>query len=177
MSAGVYRTRSEAFADAVSASSKYYIPTPSPTSHEVVAAVKGAGGVILIAHAGDVSRNRRLLSDDQIEALISEGLDGLEVWHRGKFTGATRTAAHHLPPAQLLVTGGSDWHGKGKPNKLGGEPHRRGHCRRDRSSRRASAISVIQQYKSGLEIMPKAAYARFMVTVCRSRRRAWFRSR
>lgn len=83
VSAGVYRTRSEAFADAVSASSKYYIPTPSPTSHEVVAAVKGAGGVILIAHAGDVSRNRRLLSDDQIEALISEGLDGLEVWHRG----------------------------------------------------------------------------------------------
>ena len=40
VSAGVYRTRSEAFADAVSASSKYYIPTPSPTSHEVVAAVK-----------------------------------------------------------------------------------------------------------------------------------------
>ena len=142
VSAGVYRTRSEAFADAVSASSKYYIPTPSPTSHEVVAAVKGAGGVILIAHAGDVSRNRRLLSDDQIEALISEGLDGQR-----------------------------------QTEQTGGEPHRRGHCRRDRSSRRASAISVIQQYKSGLEIMPKAAYARFMVTACRSRRRAWFRSR
>lgn len=99
VSAGVYRTRSEAFADAVSASSKYYIPTPSPTSHEVVAAVKGAGGVILIAHAGDVSRNRRLLSDDQIEALISEGLDGLEGMAPWQFTGATRTAAHHLPPA------------------------------------------------------------------------------
>jgi predicted metal-dependent phosphoesterase TrpH len=95
VSAGVYRTRSEAFADAVSASSKYYIPTPSPTSHEVVAAVKGAGGVILIAHAGDVSRNRRLLSDDQIEALISEGLDGLEVWHRGN----SPEQRERLPPA------------------------------------------------------------------------------
>ena len=91
VSAGVYRTRSEAFADAVSASSKYYIPTPSPTSHEVVAAVKGAGGVILIAHAGDVSRNRR-----QRERLLT-------------------ICRRH----QLLVTGGSDWHGKGKPNKLG----------------------------------------------------------
>ena len=33
VAAGVYRTRSEAFADAVSATSKYYIPTPSPTTH------------------------------------------------------------------------------------------------------------------------------------------------
>ena len=97
VSAGVYRTRSEAFADAVSASSKYYIPTPSPTSHEVVAAVKGAGGVILIAHAGDVSRNRRLLSDDQIEALISEGLDGWRYGtvaiHRSNENGCSPSAA------------------------------------------------------------------------------------
>ena len=119
VSAGVYRTRSEAFADAVSASSKYYIPTPSPTSHEVVAAVKGAGGVILIAHAGDVSRNRRLLSDDQIEALISEGLDGLEVWHRGNSPEQRERLLTICRRHQLLVTGGSDWHGKGKPNKLG----------------------------------------------------------
>ncbi|MBT1174760.1 PHP domain-containing protein [Bifidobacterium sp. LC6] len=119
VSAGVYRNRSEAFADAVNSSSKYYIPTPSPTTHEVVAAVKEAGGVILVAHAADVSRNRRLLSDEQIAALANEGLDGLEVWHRGN------------PPEQrvrllglcrrfgLLVTGGSDWHGAGKPNLLG----------------------------------------------------------
>ena len=46
VAAGVYETRSDAFADAVSATSKYYIPTPSPTTHDVVAAVKGAGGVV-----------------------------------------------------------------------------------------------------------------------------------
>lgn len=51
VAAGVYETRSDAFADAVSATSKYYIPTPSPTTHDVVAAVKGAGGVTVIAHA------------------------------------------------------------------------------------------------------------------------------
>ena len=42
VAAGVYETRSDAFADAVSAKSKYYIPTPSPSTHEVIAAVKGA---------------------------------------------------------------------------------------------------------------------------------------
>lgn len=41
VAAGVYETRSDAFADAVSAKSKYYIPTPSPSTHEVIAAVKG----------------------------------------------------------------------------------------------------------------------------------------
>lgn len=119
VAAGVYRNRSEAFADAVSASSKYYIPTPSPTSHEVVAAVKGAGGVILIAHAGDLSRNRRLLSDSQIESLITEGLDGLEVWHRGNLPEQRKRLLEICVRHHLLVTGGSDWHGKGKPNLLG----------------------------------------------------------
>ena len=42
VAAGVYETRSDAFADAVSAKSKYYIPTPSSSTHEVIAAVKGA---------------------------------------------------------------------------------------------------------------------------------------
>ena len=71
------------------------------------------------SHAGDVSRNRRLLSDDQIEALISEGLDGLEVWHRGNSPEQRERLLTICRRHQLLVTGGSDWHGKGKPNKLG----------------------------------------------------------
>ena len=88
VAAGVYRTRSEAFADAVSATSKYYIPTPSPTTHEVLAAVAAAGGVVIIAHPGAVNRNVTLLSDSQIETLIEEGLDGLEVWHRAGASAA-----------------------------------------------------------------------------------------
>lgn len=119
VAAGVYRTRGEAFAGAVSASSKYYIPTPSPSTREVVRAVSEAGGVSIIAHAGDASRNRRLLSDERIAALADEGLAGLEVWHRGN---APEQRVRLLDLAQrfgLLVTGGSDWHGTGKPNKLG----------------------------------------------------------
>ncbi len=119
VAAGVYRTRGEAFAGVVSASSKYYIPTPSPSTREVVRAVSEAGGVSIIAHAGDASRNRRLLSDERIAALVDDGLAGLEVWHRGN-SPEQRTRllglARHFG---LLVTGGSDWHGEGKPNELG----------------------------------------------------------
>lgn len=119
VAAGVYRNRSEAFADAVSADSKYYIPTPSPTTHEVVRAVNEAGGVVVIAHAGDLSRNRRLLSDKQIERLIDEGLDGLKVWHRGNPPEQRERLLAIANAHGLLVTGGSDWHGAGKPNTLG----------------------------------------------------------
>lgn len=119
VAAGVYENRSAAFADAVSATSKYYIPTPSPTTHQVVKAVGEAGGVSIVAHAGDLSRNRSLISDAQLEALIDEGLDGLEVWHRGN-PPEQRDRLLALARAHgLLVTGGSDWHGKGKPNRLG----------------------------------------------------------
>ena len=119
VAAGVYETRSDAFADAVSATSKYYIPTPSPTTHEVLAAVAAAGGVVIIAHPGAVNRNVTLLSDSQIETLIEEGLDGLEVWHRDN-PPQQRERLYAIAQAhQLLVTGGSDWHGAGKPNHLG----------------------------------------------------------
>ena len=119
VAAGVYETRSDAFAGAISASSRYYIPTPSPTTHEVVRAVKGAHGVVIIAHAGDPSRNSRLLSDRQIESLIDEGLDGLEVWHRGNTPEQRERLLGLCERYGLLVTGGSDWHGAGKPNLLG----------------------------------------------------------
>ena len=106
-------------ADAVSAKSKYYIPTPSPSTHEVIAAVKGAGGVVVAAHAGDPQRNRRLLSDEQLDAMIADGLDGLEVWHRGNPPEQRERLLTIAARHDLLVTGGSDWHGKGKPNGLG----------------------------------------------------------
>ena len=119
VAAGVYANRNEAFADAVSTHSKYYIPTPSPSTREVVRAVEGAGGVSVIAHAADPSRNRVLLSDEQIARLADEGLDGLEVWHRGNPEGQRARLLALAQRYHLLVTGGSDWHGAGKPNALG----------------------------------------------------------
>ena len=86
----------------------------------MVRAVKQAGGVSVIAHAGDPSRNPVLLSDDQIGQLIDAGLDGLEVWHRGNPPQQRRRLLDIASRHHLLVTGGSDWHGQGgKPNRLG----------------------------------------------------------
>lgn len=117
--AGSYPDRSAAFAGAVSAGTKYYIPIKSPSTDDVIRAVKAAGGVSVVAHPGDPSRNRRLLDDGELEDLIAAGLDGLEVFHRGN-SDAQRARLSALASRHgLIVTGGSDWHGKGKPNGLG----------------------------------------------------------
>lgn len=117
--AGVYRTRSEAFAGVVNARSRYYVPTPSPTAVEVVQTIREAGGVSVVAHPADASRNRVLLTDDHIRRLVDEGLDGLEVWHRGNSPEQRRRLLGLAHRYGLLATGGSDWHGEGKPNQLG----------------------------------------------------------
>ena len=117
--AGVYADRSQAFAGVCSSGSTYYLPTPSPTTHQVLAAVNHAGGVLVIAHPGAVSRNPVLLSDRQIAALAREGLGGLEVWHRDNPPEQRRRLLALAQRWGLLVTGGSDWHGQGKPNRMG----------------------------------------------------------
>ncbi|WP_033521347.1 PHP domain-containing protein [Bifidobacterium bohemicum] len=119
VAAGVYRTRSEAFRGAVSASGKYYIPTPSPSAAEVVRVVRNAGGVSIVAHPADRSRNAVLLDDEHIRQLARLGLDGLEIRHRGNLQADRVRLEALAEELGLLVTGGSDWHGAGKPNRLG----------------------------------------------------------
>lgn len=119
VAAGICQSRSEAFTSIIAATSKYYIPVPSPTPVQVTRAVKHAGGVVVLAHAGDRSRNRHLLSDERIAELIDAGLDGIEVWHRGNASDQRARLAGFVRSHGLLATGGSDWHGAGKPNLLG----------------------------------------------------------
>lgn len=119
VAAGVYATRSDAFAGVVSGKSHYYIPTPSPSAVEVIHAVADAGGVSVIAHAADPSRNPRVLNDGELDGLADAGLDGIEVWHRGNPPEERTRLLELARRRQLLVTGGSDWHGSGKPNRLG----------------------------------------------------------
>ena len=120
MAAGVYKTRSDAFAGVISAKSPYYLPVASPEVAEVVTALKDAGGVVVLAHCGAVSRNRQLLSDEDIEFYAREcGLDGLEVFHRDNSPEQQERLSRLADRLGLLKTGGSDWHGLGKPNVLG----------------------------------------------------------
>lgn len=73
----------------------------------VIALIRRIGGVPVLAHPG-VSR-----ADDHIEALVGHGLRGIEAFHADhteEEIARYQTLARRLG---LVVTGGSDFHGKG----------------------------------------------------------------
>ncbi|PLS31161.1 phosphatase [Bifidobacterium margollesii] len=116
---GFFENRSEVFRRAISKSSKYYVPIVSPSAKTVVEAVKHAGGVAIIAHPAGATRNRNILTDEQIADIAAVGLDGLEVFHRENSPEQQQRLLRLARELHLLTTGGSDWHGAGKPNLMG----------------------------------------------------------
>lgn len=73
---------------------------------EVVALVHGAGGVVSVAHPG------KLKSDALIETLAEAGLDAIEAHHPDHDPAATAAYRARASKLGLLITGGSDFHGR-----------------------------------------------------------------
>jgi hypothetical protein len=110
--------RSAAFASLLSADSPYYVPHHAPDAVAGVRMIRAAGGVPVLAHPGASSRGR-VVSDEVVRELAAAGLAGLEVDHRDN-DAEQRVRLHRLADElDLLVTGASDYHGRGKPNVLG----------------------------------------------------------
>ena len=118
VAAGVVGTRDEAFATMLRPGTRYYVPHLAPDTVDAVRAVRAAGGVPVFAHPG-ASQRGRVLPPETIEELAGAGLAGLEVDHRDH-DAPTRARLRDLARALgLLVTGSSDYHGAGKPNRIG----------------------------------------------------------
>lgn len=85
---------------------RIYAPIKYPDVYDVLRAVKDAGGIAVIAHAGFYD------NFELIEQLNSEGLiDGVEVWHPENDEEQTRWLYEFAQANSLLKTGGSDFHG------------------------------------------------------------------
>jgi predicted metal-dependent phosphoesterase TrpH len=96
----------------------YYRPHDAPPPIEGVKLILAAGGVPIIAHPG-ARGPERAINDRRMAELVKAGLFGLELDHRDNSPQSrerlTRIAAQH----GLVTTGSSDYHGAGKPNRLG----------------------------------------------------------
>lgn len=118
VASGVVSNRDEAFATMLRPGTRYYVGHYAPAAADVVRAVRDAGGVPVFAHPGADARGR-IVPDSTIAELASAGLAGLEVDHRDH-TPAMRDHLRDLAGALgLLVTGSSDYHGRGKLNRIG----------------------------------------------------------
>ena len=119
VAAGSFPDRSAAFAGPLATSSPYYVHHWALDPVEACVLVRAAGGVPVAAHPRAATRQRRLVPDETFAAMAEAGLAALEVDHRDHGP-AQREAAHRLARRLGLgESGSSDYHGTGKPNRLG----------------------------------------------------------
>ena len=118
VAAGVVADRAEAFADLISSGGRYYVDHYCTPTDQAITLVRDAGGVPVLAHAGAGARGP-ILPDEAFDELAAVGLAGLEVHHRDHDDAQVARLAAVAARLGLLVTGSSDFHGAGKPNRLG----------------------------------------------------------
>lgn len=117
--AGVIPNRSAAFERILHPSSPYYVPYDSPHPVEVTELVRNAGGVPVFAHPRAYGRQRRMVPVPVITDMARAGLFALEADHRDHSDAARAEVREIAADLGLQVTGSSDYHGTGKPNRLG----------------------------------------------------------
>ncbi|WP_369066568.1 PHP domain-containing protein [Kocuria carniphila] len=115
---GIISNRSAAFSDILSGRSPYYVRHTTMDAVEAIKLVRAAGGVPVCAHPMAPTRGRIPTTAD-FNAMIDAGLAGLEVAHRDNPDETRAILMQMAADHDLIVTGSSDYHGKGKPNLLG----------------------------------------------------------
>lgn len=118
VTAGVVPDRAVAFRDYLHNESRYYRGHYAVDPVRGVELVLAAGGVPVIAHPFTVTRGRTL-DPAVLDEMIAAGLVGIEAHHRDHTDESVAVALDLARAHDLLVTGSSDYHGTGKPNRLG----------------------------------------------------------
>lgn len=82
------------------------------TVEEAIALVHGAGGVASLAHPARLVRRQPLLEASQVAPLAAAGFDALEAWQWIPGQGVSDHYQRVAAELGLLVSGGSDDHGR-----------------------------------------------------------------
>ena len=115
---GIVRDRTEAFDGILHPREGYYEPHYAPDPLTAVRLITDAGGVAIIAHPVTSGRDS-MMPEPYIERLIEAGLGGFEIDHRENTEAGKRELRRIAATHDLIVTGSSDYHGSGKPNRPG----------------------------------------------------------
>ena len=110
--------RSEAFTRILTAHSRYDVSHYAPDPATAVALVREAGGVPVFAHPVASSRGR-VVGNAVVRDMLDAGLAGVEIDHRDNPEEGREQLRRLAAKHDLIVTGSSDYHGAGKPNRLG----------------------------------------------------------
>lgn len=91
-----------------------------PPPAEAIAVIKSAGGVPVLAHPGSEFHGPAL--EKTLDHFAAEAIEGVECFHPGHDAYTTRRSLAWCRRNGLLVTGGSDCHGRFVPHRRLGVP-------------------------------------------------------
>jgi len=93
-----------------------YVEVDFPTIEEAIAIIKDNGGKAVLAHPGNNLKGRYELFDE----IVNTGIDGVEVFCSYHDEKVAQYFYEQAKKHSLIITCGSDYHGKTKPSvKLG----------------------------------------------------------
>ncbi|HAM27397.1 MAG TPA: phosphatase [Microbacteriaceae bacterium] len=115
---GHVANRSAAFESILHPRNGYFEPHYAPDPLEAVRLVVAAGGVPVLAHPATRGRDN-VIPENKIALLVEAGLFGLEIHHRDNTESGKERLFELAREFDLAITGSSDYHGEGKPNRLG----------------------------------------------------------
>lgn len=104
-----------AFREYIGVGAKAYVERRKMTSEQVVANIRDAGGVPVLAHGG-LLRISEVELNQWIDSMAKKGLMGLECYHNAHTPQMERLLRAAAERNGLLVTGGSDFHGTSRPD-------------------------------------------------------------
>lgn len=111
----VCRDKNEAFEKYLGIGCPFYLPKPKVSPEYVIDLINKAGGTAILAHPYSYK-----LSKHQVEALLDKlipaGLAGMECYYSTYDAGQTSELRSMALSRNLLVSGGSDFHGANKPD-------------------------------------------------------------
>ena len=119
VAAGSFPDRNAAFAGPLATASPYYVHHWALDPVEACRLVRAAGGVPVAAHPRASSRQRRLVPDEVFAEMAEAGLAALEMHHRDQTPEQREQVRVLAQRLGLGLSGASDYHGTGKPNRLG----------------------------------------------------------
>jgi predicted metal-dependent phosphoesterase TrpH len=118
--AGVVSSVQEAFDAYLRDGGPYHLRRAYTPVHDAVRMITEAGGVTVLAHPL-ANRGGRVVGDSVIAELAVAGLSGVEVDHPQHDEPARTRLRWLAAELDLVVTGGSDYHGANKTTALGAE--------------------------------------------------------
>ena len=106
---GLVSSNHEAFNRFIGDHAPSYVANFRVSPKEAIESIRNAGGIAVLAHPYSLGR------DELIPFFVSCGLGGLEVYYPEHTQSMVDSYLHLVKKFGLLATGGSDYHGRAKP--------------------------------------------------------------